>query len=115
MGDLKNPRLIIFKGLLFLLLGLLSAGTLLAHAPSLTVALLLGLTVWAFCRFYYFAFYVIEKYVDSQYRFAGLFQFCQYLIRNRLGKPAETTNRNDDSDSSNQTDGTEQDAPQTAS
>jgi hypothetical protein len=45
--------------------------------------LLLLLTVWAFCRFYYFAFYVIEHYVDSTYRFAGLLSFLQYAIHKR--------------------------------
>ena len=41
---------------------------------------LLALAIWSFCRFYYFAFYVIEKYVDSQYKFSGLFDFAKYLF-----------------------------------
>jgi hypothetical protein len=43
----------------------------------------LGVAIWSFCRFYYFAFYVIEKYVDSSYRFAGLTSFARYLIAQR--------------------------------
>jgi hypothetical protein len=44
---------------------------------------LLVISVWSFCRFYYFAFYVIEHYVDSGYRFSGLWSFAVYLLRLR--------------------------------
>ena len=47
------------------------------------VVLLLAVSVWCFCRFYYFAFYVIEHYVDSNYRFAGLWSFAGYLWSRR--------------------------------
>ncbi len=83
MADLKNPSIIFAKGFLFLGLGLLASMLILMEAWSLKICLLLALAVWAFCRFYYFAFYVIEHYVDPQYRFAGLFAFFQYLIRKR--------------------------------
>lgn len=83
MGDLKNPRLIWAKGILFIVLGLLSAGLLLWHAPNLTVAILLAIAIWAFCRAYYFAFYVIEHYVDSSYRFAGLTSLVSYAFSKR--------------------------------
>ena len=83
MGDLKNPKLIYAKGFLFLLLGFLAAGTLILLHPDWRAALLLGLSVWAFSRFYYFAFYVIEHYVDPGFRFAGLGAFAAYLIRRR--------------------------------
>ena len=81
MGDLKNPKVIVAKGFLFVFLGLLAAAALLLRAPSLMNALLLSITVWAFCRSYYFAFYVIEHYVDSKYRFAGLWDFAKYMLR----------------------------------
>jgi hypothetical protein len=81
MGDLKSRKLIIAKGLLFLLLGFLASAILLIEVPRFRVALLLAVTVWAFCRFYYFAFYVIEHYVDSRYRFAGLWSFAQFMLR----------------------------------
>ncbi len=86
MTDLKNPRIIWIKGILFLALGVLAAVLLLVQAPSLTVALLLIISVWAFCRFYYFAFYIIEHYVDPTYRFSGLWGFLQYAIRKRREK-----------------------------
>jgi len=81
MGDLTDPKLIKLKGFLFLLIGILSSGLLLLNAPGLKNALLLGLVIWSFCRFYYFAFYVIEHYVDPSFRFAGLWAFARYLFR----------------------------------
>ena len=48
--------------------------------PTLRVALLLILAVWSSCRFYYFAFYVIERYVDPDYRFSGLLSLGRFLI-----------------------------------
>ncbi len=79
MGDLKNHTVIIAKGFLFLLLGCLVSTILLLRIPSFTNALLHFTAIWAFCRFYYFAFYVIQNYVDPQYRFSGLLAFIQYL------------------------------------
>jgi hypothetical protein len=83
MGNLKNPTLITAKGFLFLLMGFLAAGTLLLLHPDWRAAALLTLAVWSFSRFYYFAFYVIEHYVDPGYRFAGLGAFVMYLLRKR--------------------------------
>ncbi len=50
MADLKNPKVIWAKGGLFLVLGLISAGLLIAETPSVRVVALLSITVWAFCR-----------------------------------------------------------------
>jgi hypothetical protein len=83
MGDIKSPTLLYFKGALFLVTGATAAALILAEAPSLKVALLLALTVWCFARAYYFAFYVIEKYVDPSYRFSGLWSFAKYVLSNR--------------------------------
>ena len=90
MGDITNPRLIIAKGFLFLLAGALASLALVLEHPTFKVAALLGLAVWCFARFYYFAFYVIEHYVDPGYRFAGLGSFVLYLLRRdgRRGDPA---------------------------
>jgi hypothetical protein len=87
MKDLSNPAWIKVKGLLFLFLGLLSAALLFFEHPTRRVALLLILAVWCFCRFYYFAFYVIERHVDPNYRFSGLLSFARYLIRKQQQKP----------------------------
>jgi hypothetical protein len=79
MKDLQSPKLIWLKGILFLLIGLTSAGLVWEETRSLRTALLLALTIWAFCRAYYFAFYVLEKYVDPQFRFAGLWSMIRYI------------------------------------
>jgi hypothetical protein len=86
MKDLTNPSWIKAKGMLFLLVGILAAVLLWLEQPTWKVALLLALTVWCFCRFYYFAFYVIEHYVDPGYKFAGLGSFIAYLTRTRRKK-----------------------------
>ena len=83
MKDLTDPRWIKLKGLLFLVMGLLCAVLLVMEQPTLKVGLLLALCVWSFCRFYYFAFYVIEHYVDSGYRFSGLWSFACYLFKSK--------------------------------
>src|SRR5574341_406838 len=72
MTDITNPRWLWAKGVLFLGLGLGASVLLVAEAGSIRVATLLAVSVWAFCRCYYFAFYVIERYVDPSYRFSGL-------------------------------------------
>lgn len=83
MADLKSPGLIWFKGWLFLLGGLLASLAILIEAFTWKVALLLAIAVWCFCRFYYFAFYVIEHYVDPTYKFAGLWDFFKYALRRK--------------------------------
>ena len=83
MGDLKSSRLIIFKGFLFLLAGIVAAATLLGENFTIRTAFLLFVAIWSFCRFYYFAFYVIEKYVDSSFKFSGLWDFALYFWRGR--------------------------------
>jgi len=90
MSDLKSPTLIYTKGLLFLVAGITAAGLLIAEAPSLRAAALLAIAIWCFCRAYYFAFYVIEHYVDPGFKFAGLGSFVLYLLRRqRPAKSAE--------------------------
>ncbi|MFO1003014.1 MAG: hypothetical protein U0936_22000 [Planctomycetaceae bacterium] len=78
-GDLKSHRAILAKGFLFLLAGLMAAGILIVEHPDLRTIVLFLISVWCFCRFYYFAFYVIQHYVDPGYRFAGLGSFVRYL------------------------------------
>lgn len=100
MGDLKSSRLIRLKAVLFLTLGLLSSGLILLRMPDPAMAVLLCLTVWAFCRAYYFAFYVIEHYVDPDYRYAGLIDFLKYTVtRSRPpGTPAARQKPSEESD-----------------
>lgn len=88
MKGLTNPGWIKAKGILFLLVGILASVLLVLEHPSWKMALLLALAVWCFCRAYYCAFYVIEKYVDASYKFSGLGSFARYLMK-RPGKPVE--------------------------
>lgn len=80
MADIKSPALLYLKGAMFLGIGLLAAGGILLEHPSWKVAILLGLSIWGFSRAYYFAFYVIQHYVDPQYKFAGLIDFLKYCL-----------------------------------
>lgn len=81
MRELTSARWIMVKGMLFLLLGLVAGTLVIAEHPSLRIAALLVLAIWCFCRFYYFAFYVIEHYVDPDYKFSGLGSFARYMLR----------------------------------
>ena len=60
------------KGWMFLLIGTVSFTLLLLKTPSLRNGALLCLTVRAFCRAYYFAFYMIQHHVDGEFHHAGL-------------------------------------------
>ena len=83
MQDLTSAFWIKAKGILFLLLGTAAAALLVLDNPSLRNVALLALAIWCFCRFYYFAFYVIEKYVDPGYKFSGLWSVAVYLLKKR--------------------------------
>jgi hypothetical protein len=83
MKDLSSPALIKLKGMLFLLIGVLAAALLILETMKIKVAVLLAIAIWCFCRFYYFAFYVIQQYVDPGYRFSGLWSFFVYLCSKR--------------------------------
>lgn len=83
MADLKSAGLIYLKGVLFAAIVVCCAVMLFLTSPTWRTALLIGLLVWASARFYYFLFYVIEKYVDDQYRFSGVISFIRYAVRRR--------------------------------
>jgi uncharacterized membrane protein len=80
MKDLTNPNWIKLKGVLFLVIGILASVLLVLENPNWKIAVLLAIAIWCFCRFYYFAFYVIQNYVDPSYRFSGLWSFARYLL-----------------------------------
>jgi hypothetical protein len=86
--DITNPRILYLKGGLFLLGGLLAAGLIIAEHPTVKVAVLLAVAVWCFARAYYFAFYVVQHYIDDRYRFAGLWSFARYALRRDRRKDA---------------------------
>ena len=88
--DLTDPRLMYLKAGLFLVMGLLCAGAIYAQNPGILTLALLVITVWSFCRLYYFFFYVIEKYIDSSYKFDSMHSAIIFLIKRNKAGTAET-------------------------
>lgn len=87
MRDLSSPFWIKTKAALFVLIGATAATLIILETHSWHIATLLFLAIWAFARAYYFAFYVVEKYVDPAYRFAGLLDCTRYLLgRSKRGQ-----------------------------
>lgn len=83
MPDITSPTLLWIKFGLFVLVGVLASALALFFYPDLKLAALMAIAIWAFARAYYFAFYVIEHYVDPTYKFAGLGSFVRYSLRKR--------------------------------
>ncbi len=83
MRDLQSSRWMWVKAVLFLAIGIISSALILAQLPDWRVLLLLVLAIWAFCRAYYFAFYVIERYIDPSFRFSGLLSMLRYLWKRK--------------------------------
>lgn len=83
MGDLQSKPLIVLKGVLFFVLAAGAAALLLVEQPSLRTVALLTALVWASARGYYFLFYVLEKYVDPRFRYAGLSALMRAIRRRR--------------------------------
>ena len=82
MRDLTDWRLMLLKAILFIAIGLVTATMLFATAPTFRTAALIVLCIWSFSRAYYFAFYVIEKYIATParpYRYAGILSALHYL------------------------------------
>ena len=87
--DLKNAKWMYLKAAMFLLIGACCFVLVLSDHPAISTAVYLVLMIWAFARAYYFAFYVIEKYVDGQYRFSGLVSFVRYVMAGKVKPKAE--------------------------
>ena len=83
MADITNTKILYLKGLLFLLGGIIASIILLIEHPSLKVAVLLVISIWCFARSYYFAFYVIEHYIDKNYKFSGFWSFVMYVFHRK--------------------------------
>ena len=78
--DITSPRILKLKCALFLLLGTLAATLLLFPEFEWRKIVLFGIAVWAFCRAYYFCFYVLEHYADPSFRYAGLWHALKHLL-----------------------------------
>lgn len=90
--DLRDPRLLYGKWALFLLGGLISGGLIVYECPTVKVAFLLVIAIWCFARAYYFAFYVIQHYIDPSYRFSSLWAFVGYLCTGKGDQGGMTKN-----------------------
>jgi hypothetical protein len=69
MIQLRSPRAMMFKAGLFLLLGLMCVSLLILDLHSLKGVFVLFVCIWAFCRLYYFLFYVLAGWWPTQARF----------------------------------------------
>ena len=93
MRDITHPKLLYAKGLLFLVCGALAGGLLVLDRPTIQTAAQLAVTVWCFARAYYFAFYVIERYADPSFRYAGLGSLVRHLLRRARAERAADQRR----------------------
>jgi hypothetical protein len=86
MGDLKHRGWIVAKGIMFLLIVLLSGTGIILHDNPWLKLILLIICLWAACRFYYFLFYVLERYVGLNGRYTGIVDLCQRLWQQKSPK-----------------------------
>ena len=84
MADIKKVWLLYLKGGLMFLIGLLASLLLISIHFEFKTFVLLAFAIWGFCRAYYFAFYVIQHYIDPNYRYSGLIDFAKYCIKRRF-------------------------------
>ena len=82
MPDIQSKRLIVVKGLLFLIVVVGASVGIICYSTRLAVIGLVLILIWASARFYYFLFYVLEKYVDPNLKYTGIFDMIKAL-RNR--------------------------------
>ena len=75
----------VVKAGLFLLVGGLAAAFLLAQHPTWTTAACVASLGWASARAYYFAFHVLQHWIDPTFRFTGLVDLLRHRWRRRHG------------------------------
>ena len=83
MSDLQSKPLLVAKGLMFLGLAAAAAVFLFLDSPTAKTAVLLLLLAWSASRFYYFLFYVLERYVDPKLRYAGILALLRAILSKR--------------------------------
>jgi hypothetical protein len=85
MKTLTSPWMLCLKAALLVVAGTTSGCLMFVQEPTLMTVALLSTTVWSFCRAYYFAYYVVERYVDPTYRFSGILSLVRYVAWGRRG------------------------------
>ena len=81
--NLKSKQAIYLKAILFVLILVLSIVLNLTSEELSLRTVSIILMVWSSARIYYFMFYVIEHYVDGEFRFSGLYDFVRYVLKTR--------------------------------
>lgn len=79
--ELTDKRWIVAKGLLFFLIVAVSGALLIIEDERSIRGALVLLLVWSSARSYYFLFYVLERYVGVEGRYAGLIDLIKRLRR----------------------------------
>ncbi len=80
-GDLTDKRWIVAKGLLFFVIVAVSGALLIIEDDRWIRLGLVLLLIWSSARAYYFLFYVLERYVGVEGRYAGLLDLIKRLRR----------------------------------
>ncbi len=80
-GDLTSTRWLVAKGVLFFGIVVMSGGLLVVEEARLVRLALVLLCVWSSARAYYFLFYVLERYVGVEGRYAGVVDLLARLRR----------------------------------
>lgn len=81
-----GPRLICIKGACFLLLIAITFTGIILDTLAWRRAIHAIILVWSSARFYYFLFYVLERYVDPTLNYSGLGDMARKILaksRNR--------------------------------
>jgi hypothetical protein len=81
--DLVSPKWMYLKAIGFVLIAFLCAACLFMKSMRHDTVVLIVCLVWASARAYYFCFYVIEKYIDPAYKFAGIGSAIRHVLRRR--------------------------------
>jgi hypothetical protein len=92
MTDITSKKLIVLKGILFLFIMIGSSTVILIKHATPAEMLALCVLVWASARFYYFLFYVLERYVDPSLRYSGILNLLSALLRRRNRKRGAASN-----------------------
>jgi len=75
--------MIVAKGIMFLAIAGMAAWLIWHAAPGWRTVILLGLVAWASARFYYFLFYLLERYVDPRLRYSGIINLLMTIVRRK--------------------------------
>lgn len=74
------------KSVGFGLILLLACSLLLDRSPRASTLVLLLCVIWASARLYYFFFYVLGRYIDPGYRFAGVIDALGHIVSGRANR-----------------------------